>query len=223
MPNKGEVERALFSGTSGTGLNSNVRDFYTENSFGRLTLNNAGILPADQRSYYEPPSGKSGKHYWDDSKHSPCSNDGWLSGHDERVADAIRAAAVDFDFKKYDTNNDNVLTPEELAIIVVAPGKGGAWGDVRPAFGGYTSTGVCTAVSRTLTVDGVTISNQYGAGPPGMVFAIAFRRRTPTGAAGSRARALPHRHSRSLLRGQGDVVAVRCDAVFENERGLQRL
>jgi M6 family metalloprotease-like protein len=165
MPNKTDVERALFSGTSGGGLKANVRDFYTENTFGRLTLNNAGVLPTDSRQYYEPPSGRAGKHYWDPSKHSLCSNDGWISGHDERVADAIRAAAVDFDFKKYDTNNDGILTPEELSIIIVAPGKGGAWGDVRPAYGGYSQPFPCaSATAKTLAVDGVTISNQFGAG-----------------------------------------------------------
>jgi M6 family metalloprotease-like protein len=165
MPSKADVESALFGTISGAPVTdrakSNVRDYYLENSLDKLKLENAGILPY-VGSAYDAPAGKTGKHYWDNtSQHIPCNNDGWLNGHEERWADAVKLAANDFDFKKYDTNGDNRLTPDELAIVVVGPSSPG--GERLTFVGGYNinKTGPCTTwTSNTfpLTVGGLTFT-----------------------------------------------------------------
>jgi M6 family metalloprotease-like protein len=77
---------------------------------------------------------KPAEHYWDNSNrddtrhdndapeyHQQKYRDGWLSGHAEKWAEAIRKAAREFNFAAYDSNHDGAITPEELAILVVIP------------------------------------------------------------------------------------------------------
>lgn len=47
--------------------------------------------------------------------------DGWIDGHAEKWAEAIRKADRDFDFRPFDANNDGVLAPDELTILIVIP------------------------------------------------------------------------------------------------------
>ena len=90
--------------------------------------------------------------------------DGWLSGHVEKWAEAIRKADKDFDYKKYDANNDNILSPDELAINIVIP-QNNPFGTNRGAAGKEYPNW------EPLIVDGVrinVISETYIGSPPSL-------------------------------------------------------
>jgi M6 family metalloprotease-like protein len=162
LPTGLQVEATLFGTQNGSPIpgtpKASVSDFFRENSSGKLELQNAGILGP-----FHAPVGKWGNHYWDENQHTIYRNDGWLNGHHERKADAIRAAAASFDFKQFDVDSDGKLTPDELAIIVLCPQIGqnwwDDWGAMGRAVGGYTIT-YPTATTYDLKVDGVTISGK---------------------------------------------------------------
>jgi M6 family metalloprotease-like protein len=110
-PHREAIEKILF------GPRPSVADWYRENSGGKLTLEKAGVL-----GWYD--ADKPAEHYWDrKADDKDADGDGWVNGHVEKWAEALRKAEKEFDFAKYDANHDKVLQPEELGILVVIPQK----------------------------------------------------------------------------------------------------
>ena len=128
------------------GPRPSVADWLAENSSGAVTIVKAGLL-----GWYD--ADKPGEHYWStNEKTDPADRDGdgWLNGHVEKWAEAIRKADREFDFAERDTNGDKTLQPEELAILIVIP-QAGPFGTNRvPAGRQFPKT-------EPLIVDGVRI------------------------------------------------------------------
>ncbi len=67
--------------------------------------------------------------------------DGWIYGHDEKLAEAIREADKEFEFNKHDSDDNKTLSPDELGIVIVIPQRSiygpqfGAFGSVRRVVG----------------------------------------------------------------------------------------
>ncbi|MHC4471903.1 MAG: hypothetical protein ACYS99_13165 [Planctomycetota bacterium] len=139
-PKVEEIDRLLF------GPERSASSWFRENSGGRLELERAGLL-----GWFDAK--KPGDHYWEtqarkDPKDSD--GDGWLSGHQEKWAEAIHMADPVFDFSAHDANGDRVLTPDELGILIVIP-QAGAFGTNRPLLGREFPT------HQPLIVDGVRL------------------------------------------------------------------
>jgi M6 family metalloprotease-like protein len=105
-PAKSAVENLIF------GPNPSVRDYFLENSGGRFMIEKAGVL-----GWYD--ADKPADHYWNHP--AACCEDGFLGGHTEKWAESVRKADNEFNFKSYDTNNDNYLSAAELGIVIVIP------------------------------------------------------------------------------------------------------
>ena len=104
---KAQMESILFGSTN------SVKDYYLENSDGKFTIQNEGVL-----GWYttdEVP-----EYYWEPDPNVTCI-DGWLKTHHKRYKEAIVKASKDFDFSIYDLNNDGVLHPNELGIVIIIP------------------------------------------------------------------------------------------------------
>jgi M6 family metalloprotease-like protein len=138
-PSKQSIEDILF------GPANSVRDYYLQNSNGYFTIEKAGVL-----GWYA--ADKPASHYAAPPDTTDADHDGWVNGHVEKWAEAIRKAAVDFAFEACDTNPaDGHLDPkDELAILIVMPGTS-AFGTNRVARGREYP------ISLPLVVDGVHI------------------------------------------------------------------
>jgi M6 family metalloprotease-like protein len=137
-PDKNAFERVLF------GAAPSVADYYKTESNNHVTVVNAGILgwyTADK-----PPD-----YYWSDDPLIHAS-DGFNAGATERLAEAVKKADADFNFKKYDANNDGKLTPDELSVFVVIPQSGDPVDDIANLYSADNPAQV------PMTVDGVTLS-----------------------------------------------------------------
>ncbi len=133
-PSKSTMEATLF------GASNSVRSFYLENSKGNFTIENAGVLG------------------WYDAKYAP--SEYWPGGGKvgrDSGAEAIRRAAASFDFAEHDTNRDRKLTPNELGVLFVLPGKGAGGGLGRAPGPDYRPRTGC-GPGNGLTVDGVEIT-----------------------------------------------------------------
>jgi M6 family metalloprotease-like protein len=122
-PPRQDVERLLF------GPRPSVADWFRENSGGKLTITSAGVL-----GWYH--AARPATHYWSTTKAKDPKDrdgDGWLNGHVEKWAEAIRRAAKEFKFTPYDVNHDGVLATDELAILIVIPQKSPFGTNRRPA------------------------------------------------------------------------------------------
>lgn len=122
-PTRQQVESVVF------GPRPSLRDWVQENSGGRATLANAGVF-----GWYDAPAAKQGEHYWDNpdptsanpAKRSPTYHadtykDGWLSGHVEKWADAIRRTAQDTNFAPFDADHNGSLDTREVGIFLCYP------------------------------------------------------------------------------------------------------
>jgi M6 family metalloprotease-like protein len=151
-PTREQVESTIF------GPKPSLQHWIEENSGGRATLMNAGIF-----GWYDAPASKQGEHYWDNydpnspdpAKHSPTYHadkyqDGWLSGHVEKWADAIRRAAQDTNLAVHDTNGDGTLTTDEVGFFLCYP-QNGSTGYGRKTAGQQHPTVL------PLVVDGVNV------------------------------------------------------------------
>jgi M6 family metalloprotease-like protein len=151
---KQSLERMIF------GPRPSVDDWFKENSGGRLRLQKAAAV-----GWYKAE--KPADHYWN-SKADLDSNDrdgdGWLNGHVEKWAEAIRKAARDFPLARYDINDDHVLTADELGILIVIPQKNPFGTNRRPAGREFPKW-------EPLIVDGIripTIAEVYIGNPPNL-------------------------------------------------------
>jgi M6 family metalloprotease-like protein len=148
-PSRAAVEDMLF------GASNSVRGYFLENSNGYFTIENAGVL-----GWYD--ADKPADHYWGPKDTGDSDHDGWVDPHIEKWAEAIRKAAVDFDFAAFDSNvPQDLLQPDELGILIVIPQK-------LP--GGYNRTALARDFPspRPLVVDGMrfgTIAEGYTGEP----------------------------------------------------------
>jgi M6 family metalloprotease-like protein len=130
-PEKAAVEAAVFGATR------SVQSYFREISGDLFTIDKAATL-----GWYEsdhPPS-----EYWPG---------GGKAGRDSG-AEAIRKAAREFDFKSFDTNDDGTVTPDELGILFVLPGRGDGGGLNRIVGEDYTNR----STAKGITIDGVKIT-----------------------------------------------------------------
>lgn len=128
-PDKAALERAVF------GMTPSVIDYFKVESNDKVRFVNAGILGWYSADY--PPD-----HYWSDD---PIDHkiDGFKTGEAERYAEALKKSEPDFDYKKYDANNDGTLSADELSIIIVIPQYGDPVDGTAPV---------------SMTLDGVSVS-----------------------------------------------------------------
>ena len=135
IPTVAQVTTALY-GAGGTA------EYYDTVSGGRFGLTNAGVLEYD--------SLKSADHYWNHGNFNcgQAQQDGFTGGHAERWAESVMLADADVDFSAYDRDDDGVVSPNELAILIVVPQSSPA-GFTRPL------DALCSGLP--VTVDGVAI------------------------------------------------------------------
>ncbi len=137
-PDKAVFERTVF------GAAPSVADYLRVESNGKVHLANAGVLGWYSADY---PS----DHYWtDDAVYHKI--DGFKTGAAERYAEALKKSEPDFDYKKYDANNDGALSADELSVVVVIP----QYGDPVDGTAAVDSAETPTVVPMTL--DGVTVT-----------------------------------------------------------------
>ena len=87
-------------------------DFFQRMSGGKFGITNAGVFEVD--SQIADPD-----YYWD---FADTAN--WSGGHQRSWAEAVDFLATQIDLPSYDTNKDGVLSPLELAIVIVKPQDG---------------------------------------------------------------------------------------------------
>jgi M6 family metalloprotease-like protein len=132
---KSLIEKTIF------GSRPSVNDYFIENSGGSFKLNRVGVF-----GWYD--ADKPADHYWNHPDR-PC-KDGFISGHIEKWVEAIKKADKEFNFKKFDFNNDNTLSPEELVVLIVIP-QNNPFGTRREVIGKEYPE------RKNLVVDGVKI------------------------------------------------------------------
>ena len=119
-------------GTSRENGARTVAGYYRENSWGRVTVQRAGLVPVRFPTTRACAFG---------TPECPGSAEDGLRYRTRAVALADQQAG--FDFSRYDTDRDGRVTPDELAIVVI-----GADSDPRGSFGGQAGPKVpnCVAV-----------------------------------------------------------------------------
>jgi M6 family metalloprotease-like protein len=142
-PPRAAIESA-FSGQA-----NSVRQFFKESSLGRFDFDVVQFLPpagAGHPDWY--PAQKPADHYWDNpdvnspdvakqnpNYHQNKYNDGWLSGHNEKWAEAVWMAANDFNFAAFDFNGNGTLDVNDLLVCILIPQSGSFAGFQRPPYG----------------------------------------------------------------------------------------
>ncbi len=148
-PSKTDVEKLIF------GSKPSVRDYFIENSHNLFFMNNAGV-----KGWYN--ADKPADHYWGPKDVGDTDNDGWISGHTEKWAEAVRKADQTFDFAGFDHNGNGTLETNELGILMVIP-QNSPFGTVRVPLGRQHPK------AEALVVDGVVIpliAEAYIGSPP---------------------------------------------------------
>lgn len=135
-PSKQQIEELVF------GRKRSVAGWWRENSGGRCTLERAGLL-----GWFKSDFGP--ERYWGTDPEDKDKN-GFVTGHVEKWAEAVRRADEEFDFARYDKNRNKVLEPTELAVLVVIP-QNGPFGTMR------TPAGKEVPKWEPLVVDGVSV------------------------------------------------------------------
>ncbi|WP_421799257.1 hypothetical protein [Haliscomenobacter sp.] len=166
VPDKNSIEKLLF------GPSSSVSSYYSENSGNKFTIRKAAVLGWYQakqpwqyywrQGNYDPNNLAAGdQHLWVDvngkygQKYAKYYLDaeGFIHGHRNKYMEAVRMADNEFNFKAYDLNKDGVLSPNELAIIIIIP-QNGPFGTKRSF---PVVVGRQIPDEAYLTVDGVQI------------------------------------------------------------------
>lgn len=107
------------------GTTDSVSDYYKENSYGKLELENAGVFGPYQAA-------AEADHYWRGAGAQCNHGAGWTDGHGEKRNEAVTKFIAEeivkrkaFDLAKYDKspygNNDGTVTRDELVVVVVFP------------------------------------------------------------------------------------------------------
>ena len=170
-----EVETLLF------GDGNSVKSYFLENSGGKFTMKNAGIMGWYDADYswdlysregpYSPELWKGTDRYYlekvvenGESRYKAryIDNEGFIHGHAHKWTEAIRKAAIDFEFEKYDFNHDGTVSTDELSILIIIP-QTDPFGTNQPVFGRQWPA------NEPLFVDGVqinTIAEAYIASAP---------------------------------------------------------
>lgn len=139
------------------GRDRSVRGYFLENSGGRCLVETVAFL-----GWYDAL--KSADHYWGPVDDGDQDGDGWISGHTEKWAEAIRMADREFDFAAYDQNGDQVLDPTELGVHIVIPQNDTFGTNRQPAGRQHPQW-------EPLVVDGVripVIAESYIGAPPNL-------------------------------------------------------
>jgi M6 family metalloprotease-like protein len=150
-PSKADVRELIF------GTKPSVRDYFIANSNNLFFLNKAEI-----KGWYN--ANKPWNHYWGPEDTGDSDGDGWISGHVEKWAEAVRKANPTFDFASFDVNGDGTLQTNELGILMVIP-QNNTFGTVRVPLGRQHPS------NEPLIVDGVIIpliAEAYIGSPPDM-------------------------------------------------------
>ncbi|MBC8180597.1 T9SS type A sorting domain-containing protein [candidate division KSB1 bacterium] len=150
-PSKTDVENLIF------GSKPSVRDYFKVNSHNLFFMNNA-----DVKGWYN--ANKPADHYWGPEDTGDSDGDGWISGHVEKWAEAVRKANPTFDFASFDKNGDGTLQTDELGVLMVIP-QNSPFGTVRVPLGRQHP------INEPLIVDGVIIpliAEAYIGSPPDM-------------------------------------------------------
>jgi M6 family metalloprotease-like protein len=116
-----EIDRLLF------GKRPSLQDWFQENSSGKLRIERAGVL-----GWFK--SRMPAENYWGTSSSKDPHDrdgDGWLNGHVRKWTEAIEMADASFDFAEFDANNDKLLEPHELGLLIVIPQRN-PFGTNRP-------------------------------------------------------------------------------------------
>ena len=137
LPSHDAMTAMLFGTDGGT----NAQSWLDENSGGRLSYANHGVMgcPGHPHGlYFEAPAEHQGTWYWDKPEDD---GDPTTGRHTIQWQDAIKAASAHFDFAKYDKDKDGHITGDELAVIVALPQDQpyGTFRTVEVAIGGAVS------------------------------------------------------------------------------------
>ena len=136
---------------------SDVQAYFTEISNSLFTINIVAVLGPYQLKY-------SFSHYTTDDQND-ANGDGWVSGFWQRYPEAIRSAAADFDFSRFDTNNDGILSTDELAIVIVTPGTYARGFDDRPVYTSDVNGTPLTLSFRGTNITFTTVVDMYTSTP----------------------------------------------------------
>jgi M6 family metalloprotease-like protein len=113
-----------------SGLQDSVNAYFRENSSSLYQIEIVGFY-----GWFTPEPRKRGNFYWSYSDPNDSDGDGWISGHTQRWADAVRALDQKFYFdKKYDKNGDGTLSPNELGVVIITPQSDSIGGNRRPVY-----------------------------------------------------------------------------------------
>ena len=118
-PTPQQVSDAIFGSQA-----RSVREFYRNQSDNQEAIDKVAVL-----GWYDAK--KPAEHYWNHPKNA---GDGFDDGHNEKWVEVLEDADASIDFKSFDDNKDGILTPDELAILIVIPQKG-AFGTNRTPVG----------------------------------------------------------------------------------------
>jgi M6 family metalloprotease-like protein len=148
-PNATVIEKLIF------GPPPSASDYFSENSRGKFKLNLVAVL-----GWYD--ADKPASHYWAPADTNDSNNDGWIHGHVEKWAEAIRKADREINFSLYDQNKNGVISSDELGILIVIP-QNNSFGTYRQLKGREYPVG------EPLVVDGVSlpvVAEAYIGKPP---------------------------------------------------------
>jgi M6 family metalloprotease-like protein len=98
----------------------NLRDWVQENSGGIAIISQIRYVGCRDGQWYQAPAGRQGNWYWDNLAFAQM----WK--------DALTAADPEVDFHSYDSDRNERLTPDELAVAIVRP-QNSPYGTVRSA------------------------------------------------------------------------------------------
>lgn len=136
-PRLGDVRAKTF------GSSDSIQHYFSVNSRGRFTVNEVAVL-----GWYN--ADLPAEHYWAELDVGDTNGDGWISGHKQKWAEAIKKADAEFDFSQYDDNGNGVVEPNELGVLIVIP-QNRASGTNRPVVSREYPQ------AEPLVVDGVVI------------------------------------------------------------------
>lgn len=129
---------------------NSLKDYFLVVSGGRLEIKKAATLG----TYEAEHAGEltDGEEYYKNGKNFDCDAGAEFNSSTNALhAEALLNAEDEFDFKQYDTNNDGIIEPSELAIIIAIARDSNSGSSINTSFKPYCS-------GDTFTVDGMEIA-----------------------------------------------------------------